>query len=74
MVWNKAEDTGGLPPAKDDNAVSAPFSPPNLCHFIRQLLYETSSNKLTWFIPFASGVKLILTLSPTLSSGSWSLS
>lgn len=38
MVWNKAEDTGGLPPAKDDNAVSAPFSPPNLCHFIRQLL------------------------------------
>lgn len=32
MVWNKAEA------AKNDNAVSAPFFPPNLCHCIRQLL------------------------------------
>lgn len=38
MVWNKAEDDGGLSPAKDDNAVSSPFLPPNLCHSIRQLL------------------------------------
>ena len=34
MVWNKAEDAGGLSPAKDDNAVFTA----NLCHFIRQLL------------------------------------
>lgn len=37
MVWNKAEDAGGLSPAKDNTAVSASFLPPNLCHFIRQL-------------------------------------
>ena len=38
MMWNKAEGVGGLSPAKDDNTVFAPFLPPNLCHFIRQLL------------------------------------
>lgn len=38
MMWNKAEDVGGLSPAKEDNAVTAPFLPPNLCHFIFQLL------------------------------------
>ena len=34
MVWNKAEGVGGLSLAKDDNTIL----PPNLCHFIRQLL------------------------------------
>lgn len=38
MVRNKAEDVGGLSPAKENNAVTTPFLPLNLCHFIRQLL------------------------------------
>ena len=39
MTWGKAEDAGGRAPTKDDNDVHTPFLPPNLCHFIRQLLY-----------------------------------
>ena len=35
MMWGKAEDAGGLAPAKDDNDVFTPFLPPNLCQFMR---------------------------------------
>ena len=35
MMWGKAEDAGGLAPAKDANDVFTPFLPPNLCQFIR---------------------------------------
>ena len=35
MMWGKAEDAGGLAPAKDDNDGFPPFLPPNLCQFIR---------------------------------------
>ena len=43
MAWGKAEDAGGLTPGKDDNAASTPFSPPNLCHFIRESLSESGT-------------------------------
>ena len=35
MMWGKAEDAGGLAPAKADTDVVTPFLPPNLCQFIR---------------------------------------
>ncbi len=38
MAWSKAEDAGGLTSAKDGNDVPIPFSPPNVCHLLRQLL------------------------------------
>ena len=33
MWYGKAEDAGGLTPAKDGNAVHAPFQPPNFTDF-----------------------------------------
>lgn len=31
MMWGKAEDAGGLAPAKDDNDAAASSRPPSSC-------------------------------------------
>ena len=40
MRCGKAEDAGGLTPAKDDNAVHATFLPPNFTDFYVCRLYS----------------------------------